>query len=265
MAKTKRKVKKTGKQIKSDNAKSLDTLRRIRESVYMASPRFEWSPTNCDNVGFFVTRVREGCLKCTTNAYSNLIGLQLTEKQMQDATSMLKVKLLNHHKVRANEEFTVREYAPALFVKTKAVCLEAVNMYLGKFLFPRIEFRRVWGELSYPLATKLRVHKNKGYLPMYIMSVFMEDPADRKNWFNKASAKREGVEPLGQMHMVAIDLRPGRAVVLDDCLKTPVPYSNATFAAACRFGVMACYQVVPIDYADVMTYKAWESMNTNDT
>ena len=94
---------------------------------------------------------------------------------------------------------------------------------------------------------------------MFLMSVFMEDSAERKNWFNKAFAKKEGVEPIGQMHSVAFDLRPGRSVILDDYFKSPQPYSGETHKAALHFGVMVCYQVVLIHGDDVKNYQAWES------
>ena len=117
----------------------------------------------------------------------------------------------------------------------------------------------MFSEFDYPLASKIRIHNKKGYLPIYIMSVFIYDSNDRKNWFNKAFAKRDGVVPLGQMHMVAFDLRPGRFVVLDDCNKFPVPYNKLSHEASFRFGVMACYQVVLMEEAEVRLYEAWES------
>jgi hypothetical protein len=178
---------------------------------------------------------------------------------MCDATTMLKLKLLNSPKVRTSEKYNIKAFAPALYVKNKAVCMEAVTMYLGKFLSPKIEFRRYFPEISYPLPSQMRVHNNKGYLPMFIMSVYMENVVERKNWFNKAFAKTEGVEPLGQMHSVSFDLRPGRNVVLDDYFKNPLPYNNETHQAAMHFGVMVCYQVVLMSGDDVKLYDAWTS------
>ena len=259
MAKTKRKQKKQPDKIRKDNAKHLDSLRQMKQLVYNDTQLIQWNPIVGGDNTFFVTRARAGCLKCTPNAFSNLIGLPLTDKQMCDATTMLKVKLLNDPRIMTSGTFNVKAFAPALYVKTKAICMEAATMYLGKFLSPKIEFRRYFAEITYPLPSKMRVHNNKGYLPMFVMSVFMEDSAERKNWFNKAFAKKEGVEPIGQMHSVAFDLRPGRNVILDDYFKSTLPYSGETHKAALHFGVMVCYQVVLIHGDDVKNYQAWES------
>jgi len=259
MAKTKRKQKKQPDKIRKNNAKHLDSLIRMKQLVYSDTQLIQWNPTVVGSSIGFVSRAREGCLKCTQNAFSNLIGVPLTDKQMCDATTMLKVKLLNHPKIKTTDTYNVQAFAPALYAKTKATCMEAAAMYLGKFLFPKIEFRRFFADITYPLPSKLRVHKNKGYLPMYVMSVFMEDSVERKNWFNKAFAKKEGVLPIGQMHSVSFDLRPGRNVILDDYFKSPLPYTSEAFKAALHFGVMVCYQVVLIFDDDVKNYQAWES------
>jgi hypothetical protein len=168
--------------------------------------------------------------------------LNLCEDHMQDASQLYKYKLLKPILYKAKfyfGDFDSSDEIPDARRQGTA-SLEAAMSYLGAYLRPRAEFRRVH---DLQIRSRIEIIKGGKLLPMYLIALYNEDPSTRR----LLNQPRNLSCPSNQLRAIAVDLREGRGLIYSDIAASPICYSEEAFDAIKNEGICCMYRVCVID------------------
>lgn len=228
--------------LSTQNKKYMDVLYDQKKTIVKNTKWLPWV-SNGPSISpvHFWKRLKEGSTRCTMNACRNLFVLPTwTYEAVGDANTLWKVKILKP--VVRTATYPMKSYIPNFeTVNAKrggTTTLDAAMNYLTTYLRPKVEFRR-WNDK--PLVNTIDVAANGHLLPMYLISLYAEPVEKRKHWYFKPTDHTE--LPVGQTHVIGLDLREGRNCILCDIQDGPVPYSDDAFQRLLQYGILACYRV----------------------
>jgi hypothetical protein len=222
------------------NQKYIDVLFDKKKNIVKNTKCLPWV-SNGPSTMHFWKRLKEGSTRCTMNACRNLFILPTwTFEAVGDANTLWKYKILKP--ILRTATYPMKAYIPNFETvnskKGGTTTLDAAMNYLATFLRPRVEFRR-WNDK--PLVNTVDEVANGHLLPMYLISLYAEPVEKRKHWYSKPNDLMEA--PIGQTHVIGVDLREGRNCILCDIQNGPVPYTHDAFQRLLQYGILACYRV----------------------
>jgi hypothetical protein len=156
---------------------------------------------------------------------------------MYDAVELHTYKLLRP--VLHKADFLFRDFGLGKGGVPGTVSLDAAMSYLGTFLQPKIEFRRVRSHSTDASALGANAVGCKGgiLLPMYLIAIYDEDPSTR------SLRVAEDSPVWTQCQTIAVDLRKGRELIMCENEEYAIPYSTETLENKCSNRICWTYRV----------------------
>ena len=185
---------------------------------------------------------------------TNLFGVDIPIEGMDQMNRILEFEIINREDLSSpvNILRSLKDVAPNTHAFKSNHSLDAARKFVSLFFTPSVQFRRCYDFALYEfeLNSITKEHERQlPFLPMFVMEIYTQPP-DQRRPFKKCISKHdifssEDVYP-GQLHCIAVDLRPNRNVILDDMQSIPVPFTLDNFQSTVKgknkYGIHSLYQ-----------------------
>ena len=188
-------------------------------------------------------------LTCSLNALQNLFGVKIPKYVMYIASRIVELQILRTNvsakKRDAADAYCFATWCNNLWIKNSwsiETSMEvARHFFIPKLLFVRLGKKNGHGEvikITDPIDESSSSTKS---LPMYLVECYAT---------KRAVEDITGIEHRrGPTHCIAVDLRYGRNVILDDKCQRPIPFTESTFYNHVNndkslFGVCRIFKVI---------------------
>lgn len=220
--------------------------------------KISWDPDCDSDIPFVFNKHIGNSLRCSTNAIKNLFNVDIPLEGMDQMNRVLEFEIINREDAGKPENAIrhLKDVAPNTHAMGSNHSLDVARGFASTFLSPKVQFCHHLEDLKEfnPMVLPTG-RKSLPFLPMFVMELYTEPPEKRKP-FAKYIKKHDKLceeqdNYPGQLHCIAIDLRPNRHVILNDMLPGPVAYTLENFQSAihCKvegkamYGIHTLYQV----------------------